>query len=169
MDLQTAVVLRLDRRGGTLKIAEFASERDDVLDGPFAAGEGVVAGAVRHGRSVNLDRVDPSYRGLPYYAWHTAPPASCSSSPSPKARPPAAPGGAPDASEGRDRQRKRPRGRASDGTDRDRIEKLCVAWPDLLLRRSASSVDPRTCGSRVRGGEPAGPRRSVPQSQMRPE
>jgi len=27
-----------------------------------------VTGAVKHGRAVNLDRVDPSYRGFPYYA-----------------------------------------------------------------------------------------------------
>jgi diguanylate cyclase (GGDEF)-like protein len=67
MDLTTAVVLWLDARGDSLKIAELASERDDVLEGPFPAGEGAVAGSVRHGRTVRLDRIEPTFRGLPYY------------------------------------------------------------------------------------------------------
>lgn len=67
LDLHTCVLLMLDDSRERFRIVELSSSSDDIADGPFRDGEGVVGAVIKRGMSMNLEHIKPGYRGLCYY------------------------------------------------------------------------------------------------------
>ncbi|NMC68771.1 MAG: diguanylate cyclase [Myxococcales bacterium] len=67
LSLRTCVVLVVDRERSTLKIAEIATEAEEIDVGPFGAADGVAGAAMRAGAPLTMGNLRPDYRGLPYY------------------------------------------------------------------------------------------------------
>ena len=65
--LHTAVLLWLNDAGTHLRISELSTVSDDVLDAPFAAGDGVLGAVVSQRAKVSLENLKPSFK-IPYYA-----------------------------------------------------------------------------------------------------
>jgi diguanylate cyclase (GGDEF)-like protein len=66
MGLHTAMLLWLTDTGTHLRISELTSETDDLAEGPFQVGDGVLGAVVADRQVVALSGLKPSYR-LPYY------------------------------------------------------------------------------------------------------
>jgi diguanylate cyclase (GGDEF)-like protein len=66
LDLHTAALLWLDH-AGRLKIAELASDSDDIAEGPFDTSPGVLGAALACGRTVNLHHLRGQLAHIPYY------------------------------------------------------------------------------------------------------
>ncbi len=66
MGLHTAVLLWRSSDGKSYRISECATVSDDVVDGPIAVGDGVLAVVESRGEPVRLDRLKSAYR-VPYY------------------------------------------------------------------------------------------------------
>ena len=66
MGLHTAVLLWRSSDGKSYRISECATASDDVIDGPIAVGDGVLAVVEARGEPVRLERLKASYR-VPYY------------------------------------------------------------------------------------------------------
>ncbi|MCG8556674.1 MAG: sensor domain-containing diguanylate cyclase [Proteobacteria bacterium] len=67
LDLHTCVLLLKDDSGARLRIAEAASDSDDLAEGPFPCGEGAVGAAASRGQLTNLEHLRPGYEGVCYY------------------------------------------------------------------------------------------------------
>ena len=67
LSLRTCVVLVVDRERSALKIAEIATEAEEIDVGPFGAADGVAGAAMRAGSPLTMGNLRPDYRGLPYY------------------------------------------------------------------------------------------------------
>jgi diguanylate cyclase (GGDEF)-like protein len=67
LDLHTCVLLMPTDQAEQLRITELVTKSDDVADGPFALGAGVVGAAVRRKLTTSLHQVRPGYRGICYY------------------------------------------------------------------------------------------------------
>ncbi|MBI2897139.1 MAG: diguanylate cyclase [Deltaproteobacteria bacterium] len=66
MGLHTSALLWLDPTGTSLKLAEVATDCDEIDPGPFPAAGGAVGAALKRRSVVNLD-VREGYRGIPFY------------------------------------------------------------------------------------------------------
>ena len=51
----------------TMRIAEIASDSDDLAEGPFSSGEGAVGAALSRAMTMNLENIKLGYKGLCYY------------------------------------------------------------------------------------------------------
>ena len=67
LDLHTCVLLMADEPGAPLSIVELVTDSDDLAEGPFSPGEGVVGAVASRGLSMNLEHVKPGYKGICYY------------------------------------------------------------------------------------------------------
>lgn len=66
LNLHTAALLWLDH-AGRLKIAELASDSDDIAEGPFDTSPGVLGAALACGHTVNLHHLRGQLAHIPYY------------------------------------------------------------------------------------------------------
>src|SRR5262249_12600232 len=66
LGLHTALLLWLGESGSKARISELATEADNVADGPFDAGDGIIGAVVMRRASVVLGGLKPGYK-LPYY------------------------------------------------------------------------------------------------------
>lgn len=69
LNLNTAALLWLDS-AGRLKIAELASDSDDIAPGPFDSSPGVLGAALACGHIVNLHHLRGQLAHIPYYRTH---------------------------------------------------------------------------------------------------
>ena len=67
LDLHTCVLLMPGDEGEQLRIAELITQSDDIAEGPFSLGAGVVGAAVRRQVTTSLHPIRPGYRGICYY------------------------------------------------------------------------------------------------------
>ncbi|MBI5488067.1 MAG: diguanylate cyclase [Deltaproteobacteria bacterium] len=67
LSLHSCAVLLVDRDRASLKLAEIATEAEEIECGPFGVGDGVAGAAMRTGGALTLGNLRPDYRGLPYY------------------------------------------------------------------------------------------------------
>ena len=67
LNLFTCAVLIVDRDRASLKLAEIATEAEEIDCGPFGVGDGVAGAAMRSGGALTMGSLRPDYRGLPYY------------------------------------------------------------------------------------------------------
>jgi len=67
LELHTCVLMMYDELGERFRIVELSSSSDDITDGPFKDGEGVVGAVMKRGMVMNLEHIKPGYRGLCYY------------------------------------------------------------------------------------------------------
>lgn len=66
LELHTCVLLFSDP-AGRLRIAELATDSDDIAEGPFDAGAGAVGAVASRSLVMNLEHLKPGYKGLCYY------------------------------------------------------------------------------------------------------
>jgi two-component system cell cycle response regulator len=66
LGLHTAVLLWLSESGTQARISELSTEADNVADGPFEAGDGIIGAVVMRSANVVLAGLKPGYK-LPYY------------------------------------------------------------------------------------------------------
>src|SRR6185503_6067743 len=66
LGVHTAMLLWLDDRGESLRIAELVSDDADLAEGPFSARDGILGAALAQRASVCVAHPKPSYL-LPYY------------------------------------------------------------------------------------------------------
>ena len=67
LDLHTCVLLMPSDAEEQLRIAELVTNSEDVADGPFSLGAGVVGAAARRKVTTSLQQIRPGYRGICYY------------------------------------------------------------------------------------------------------
>ena len=67
LGLHTALLLWLGDARGQARISELSTEADNVVDGPFDAGDGIIGAVVMRRAAVVLGGLKPGYK-LPYYA-----------------------------------------------------------------------------------------------------
>ena len=67
LDLHTCVLLMPGDEGEQLRIAELITQSDDIAEGPFSLGAGVVGAAVRRQVTTSLHPIRPGYHGICYY------------------------------------------------------------------------------------------------------
>jgi len=66
LELHTCVLLMKDD-AGRLRIVELVTASDDIAEGPFTGGEGVVGAVLKRQLPMNLRNLKPGYKGLCYY------------------------------------------------------------------------------------------------------
>jgi diguanylate cyclase (GGDEF)-like protein len=67
LDLHSCVVLVIDRDRENLKVADIATDAEEINLGPFGLGDGVAGAALRGGKPISLSGLRADYRGLPHY------------------------------------------------------------------------------------------------------
>ena len=67
LDLHTCVLLMPGDHDEELRIAELVTDGDDIAEGPFSLGAGVVGAAARRKVTTSLHPIRPGYRGICYY------------------------------------------------------------------------------------------------------
>ena len=67
LDLHTCVLLMPGNHEEELRIAELVTRSDDIAEGPFSLGAGVVGAAARRKVTTSLHQIRPGYRGICYY------------------------------------------------------------------------------------------------------
>ena len=67
LELHTCVLLMPGDDGEQLRIAELITQSDDIAEGPFTLGAGVVGAAVRRQVTTSLHPIRPGYAGICYY------------------------------------------------------------------------------------------------------
>ncbi|HKQ69842.1 MAG TPA: diguanylate cyclase, partial [Polyangiaceae bacterium] len=67
LGLHTALLLWQNEAGTHARISELSTDADNVADGPFLAGDGIIGAVLVRRASVVLERLKPGYK-LPYYA-----------------------------------------------------------------------------------------------------
>jgi two-component system cell cycle response regulator len=66
LGLHTALLLWLNETGNQARISELSTEADNVAEGPFEAGDGIIGAVVMRSANVVLGGLKPGYK-LPYY------------------------------------------------------------------------------------------------------
>ena len=67
LDLHTCVLLMPTDDAEQLQIAELVTKSEDIADGPFSLGAGVIGAAVRRKLTTTLQQIRSDYRGIGYY------------------------------------------------------------------------------------------------------
>ncbi len=67
LDLHSCVLLMPTHESEQLRIVELVTGSDDIAEGPFSLGAGVIGAAVRRKVTTNLHQIRPGYRGICYY------------------------------------------------------------------------------------------------------
>ncbi|MGB5194540.1 MAG: diguanylate cyclase [Polyangiales bacterium] len=67
LELHTCILLMPGDDAEHLRIAELITQSDDIADGPFTLGAGVVGAAVRRQVTTSLHPIRPGYAGICYY------------------------------------------------------------------------------------------------------